>query len=253
MSGLDEKRGVHLLASVRRVHALARLRAFHAGPRSLDAIVRRAMDLGSRGAYKVKSSQILSEILALARVVEALQPRNVLELGTARGGTLLLWSQLARERVVSCDLTARASLVSLTPHFPPRGSACRVETLVGDSHTPEMYRKVRDAFAGCPVDFLFIDGDHSEAGVAADFHDYAPLVRPGGIVAFHDIVDRQPEASSRVAAVWKHVRKLGESREWISDASQCGFGIGMLQVPATPGWVESIRSVRRSDPPEEAP
>jgi predicted O-methyltransferase YrrM len=37
-----------------------------------------------------------------------------------------------------------------------------------------------------PVDFVFIDGDHSEAGLLADWRAWSPLVEAGGIVALHD-------------------------------------------------------------------
>jgi predicted O-methyltransferase YrrM len=45
------------------------------------------------------------------------------------------------------------------------------------------------AAAACdhqPVDFVFIDGDHSEHGLLADWSAWSPLVEPGGIVALHD-------------------------------------------------------------------
>lgn len=37
-----------------------------------------------------------------------------------------------------------------------------------------------------PVDFVFIDGDHSEQGLLADWRAWSPLVEAGGIVALHD-------------------------------------------------------------------
>jgi len=37
-----------------------------------------------------------------------------------------------------------------------------------------------------PVDFVFIDGDHSEDGLLADWRAWSPLVQTGGIVALHD-------------------------------------------------------------------
>jgi predicted O-methyltransferase YrrM len=37
-----------------------------------------------------------------------------------------------------------------------------------------------------PIDFLFIDGDHSEQGVTRDWNEWSQFVIPGGIVAFHD-------------------------------------------------------------------
>jgi predicted O-methyltransferase YrrM len=37
-----------------------------------------------------------------------------------------------------------------------------------------------------PVDFVFIDGDHSEAGLLGDWRAWSPLVEREGIVALHD-------------------------------------------------------------------
>jgi predicted O-methyltransferase YrrM len=36
------------------------------------------------------------------------------------------------------------------------------------------------------IDFLFLDGDHSEPGVQRDWDDWHQYVIPGGVVAFHD-------------------------------------------------------------------
>jgi MMP 1-O-methyltransferase len=37
-----------------------------------------------------------------------------------------------------------------------------------------------------PVDLVFIDGDHSEAGCRLDWDLWSPHVNPGGVVLFHD-------------------------------------------------------------------
>jgi hypothetical protein len=36
------------------------------------------------------------------------------------------------------------------------------------------------------IDLLLIDGDHAEAAVERDWHDWGRFVRPGGAVIFHD-------------------------------------------------------------------
>jgi predicted O-methyltransferase YrrM len=36
------------------------------------------------------------------------------------------------------------------------------------------------------IDLLVIDGDHSDAGVQADWNDWSHFVKPGGVVIFHD-------------------------------------------------------------------
>lgn len=47
-----------------------------------------------------------------------------------------------------------------------------------------------------PIDMLFIDGDHSYASVRRDFEEWSPKVKPGGILAFHD-VDRTASPGPR--------------------------------------------------------
>jgi len=37
-----------------------------------------------------------------------------------------------------------------------------------------------------PVDFIFIDGDHSYDGLRGDWEAWSPLVAPGGVIALHD-------------------------------------------------------------------
>ena len=42
------------------------------------------------------------------------------------------------------------------------------------------------AAGGDPVDFLFIDGDHSYDGLKGDWEAWSDQVAPGGVVALHD-------------------------------------------------------------------
>ncbi len=214
-----------------RRHALRRLAELHARPRSLDEIVDATLDLGTRGLVKVKAQQLRSEILRLADAVRALQPRVVVEIGTAKGGTLLLWTQLASAQVISCDLRVPAYRRALYERFPPPGSRCRVTLLEGNSHDPAFRARVEQELGGQPVDFLLIDGDHTEAGVSADYRDYRGLVRPGGLIAFHDIAEKQPFPDNQVQLLWRRLRAEPGSEEIIEDPEQCGFGIGLLRVP----------------------
>jgi predicted O-methyltransferase YrrM len=43
-----------------------------------------------------------------------------------------------------------------------------------------------------PVDFVFIDGDHSEQACRRDFEDWSLHVQPGGVILFHDSRKDQP-------------------------------------------------------------
>jgi hypothetical protein len=59
--------------------------------------------------------------------------------------------------------------------------------LIGDSHDPASREWLASELSGDAVDVLVLDGDHSQAGIAADLGDYGPLVRPGGLILLHDI------------------------------------------------------------------
>ena len=74
-----------------------------------------------------------------------------------------------------------------------------VKWVRGNSHLPETLEQVKSALGERNVDFLHIDGDHSAAGSMLDWEMYGPLVRPGGMTAFHDIRATPP---SNVVQTW---------------------------------------------------
>ena len=53
----------------------------------------------------------------------------------------------------------------------------QVEIIKGDSHHESTKQEVLNRLQGEPLDFLFLDGDHTLAGVSLDYQLYAPLVR----------------------------------------------------------------------------
>ncbi|MCK4826709.1 class I SAM-dependent methyltransferase, partial [bacterium] len=214
-----------------RWDAFNRLKKYHSKPRTLDETVDSGMDLGSRGLYKIKSIQKKSEILALSELVKQSNPATILEIGTAQAGTLFIWSQIATEMVITCDILEPAYRKDLYESFPPPASDCKVKILTGDSHTKDFKNLVAKMLEGRKVDFLFIDGDHTEEGVRKDFNDYKGFVRPGGIVAFHDIIEKQLTETNQVYYLWKDLRESFDTKEFIDNPEQCGYGIGVVNLP----------------------
>lgn len=221
-----------LRAPFNRRFAFRRLKEYHAAPRTLDETVQWAMNFGGGGYMTIKTLQIPSEITRLAKAVAALKPKIILEIGTARGGTLLIWSSIASEEVVTCDLEHRLAQKPLLEALPPPGSQCKVTLLTGNSHEAAFKQRVTQALNGRKADFIFIDGDHTVEGVTADYNDYKEFVRPGGIIAFHDIVESQPLPTNQVYHLWKTIKPKAVTEEFVNDPKQCGFGIGIIRVPA---------------------
>jgi predicted O-methyltransferase YrrM len=93
---------------------------------------------------------------------------------------------------------------------------------------------VCNLFDNDPIDFLFIDGDHTYEGVKADFRDYASLVRPGGVIAFHDILPRPDLPNIQVNRFWSEVREKYDTRELIGpEGSGRKIGIGLIRMVAS--------------------
>jgi len=162
----------------------------------------------------------------------------VLEIGTNNGGTLFLFCRAAdpAATVISVDLPGGlfggGYSVLRVPYFRAFGSPRqRVVLLRMDSHAPRTADRVRRALGGRPLDFLFIDGDHTYGGVRQDFETYGPMVRPGGLVAFHDILPTATGVGGEVPKFWTEVKGQYESEELVEDPGQGMMGIGLIRVP----------------------
>jgi predicted O-methyltransferase YrrM len=186
----------------------------------------------------IPSWQIRSEIGAFLHLLETDPPHTVLEIGTAAGGTLFLLARAAAPDalLVSVDLRGGQFGGGYAPwrarlYRSFAREAQRVELVLGDSHEPRTQERIRHMLDGNALDLLFVDGDHTYEGVKQDFADYSPLVRPGGLVAFHDIVPGGPGKHGDPGGVptfWRELRttqldtiELVEDWEWGS----CGIGV----------------------------
>ena len=184
-----------------------------------------------------KPIQIKWEVKKLLEILARIKPRCILEIGTARGGTLFSWTRVASDDalIISVDLPGGPFgggypiLKGLTYKFFARGNQ-KIVLIRGDSHDIKTLEKVKKILGDKKLDFLFIDGDHSYEGVKRDFEMYAPLVREGGIIAFHDIVPGPSEYVGGVPKFWQELKEKfgGKVLEIVYDWSQGGYGIGVI-------------------------
>jgi predicted O-methyltransferase YrrM len=191
--------------------------------------------------------QIRSELVDLLSLISAERPRRVLEIGTGLGGTLYLlcWAAAPDARLLSLDLREQ----SRARRFIYRsfaGRRQRLTTWIADSHSAQTRADAEKFFLDGEVDVLFIDGDHSYDGVRRDYELYAPLVRPGGLIAFHDIVDGPESAVGEVPRFWREVRDtLSEPVELVESRSQGGYGIGVGRAAPRPNGSPSNPRAQR--------
>lgn len=186
------------------------------------------------GDSALRPIQIEEELAELVREVRKLKPQTVLEIGTARGGTLLLWTRLAQRNatIVSIDLPGgkfgggySGRQAAIYRRFA--GKDQRLYLLRLDSHAQPTLDKTKQLFGGRPVDLLFIDGDHTYEGVKQDWEMYSQLVRPGGMVVFHDIAGNYED--TQVKRLWDSIKPGFEHREYVSGQDN-KYGIGILTM-----------------------
>jgi predicted O-methyltransferase YrrM len=178
-----------------------------------------------------------SEILSLLKIIRPLKPKAVCEIGAAGCGTTFLLTQAVASNalLITIDLAFTASREGALKSFAMPGQ--QLVCLREDSHLPETLHLVKRQLAGQQLDVLYLDGDHSYKGIKTDFEFYSPLVKPGGLIVFHDIVpDSQTRhgirTSSDVGEVpkfWQEIRSShAHTEEIVEDYEQDGFGIGVL-------------------------
>jgi cephalosporin hydroxylase len=224
--------------------AIRALRAQAAGAKTTDDIAELALRFRHLG-IRITAQQVPSEIKQLLRLVADLRPRTILEVGTYKGGTFFMYARVAEPDalLISLDLPPgrmEAPTGGFDVGYTPWQARLfrsfareqqRIELVQADSHDPKTAGQIRGLLAGRAVDFLFIDGDHSYPGVKADYEMYSPLVRPGGVIAFHDIV---PGPEARVGGVprfWQELKQGRDAREFVADWNQQAFGIGVIIIP----------------------
>jgi len=199
----EDPRGYGLQAVVRgslslqqsvRSHYFRKLAKYLAPPE-----YRRAQEIRDRTHAQIA----VTEMLFLRWGIRCCRPTTLVEIGSFCGASTALMADtvqaLGGGRIYAIDRFSQRLLEDVN-HAGEywkvfdqvmRPYAGWFEKIEGDSKTVPWER---------PIDFLFIDGDHSKEGVSADIDKYAPFVRVGGHLFFHDYVDI-PKDNSMVETV----------------------------------------------------
>ena len=96
-------------------------------------------------------------------------------------------------------LGASSTLEIFNGNFAALGLTARAEPVVSDSLAAAQKLAVRRG----AIDLIFIDGDHSYEACKADIGAWAPFVKRGGVIAFHDFGSR---ASGVTQAIFEETK-----------------------------------------------
>jgi predicted O-methyltransferase YrrM len=154
----------------------------------LDKFIRLGIPRGSENG----AIHHLEAIAILESAID--KSKFIVEIGTMAGVSTRLLGAIAQHN--------RGHVVSIDGDFQP-GVPFKLESL-GFQNTVDLVRAwVPWVNWKCtvPIDFLFIDGDHSLISVLVDYHFFNFFTRKGGIIAFHDC--NLPEVQQAIELILK--------------------------------------------------
>lgn len=209
--------------------------------KDFDRIYDFAQSYIGKGYYdRISMNQFKEEFRQLADIVKASNPKVIVEIGTKKGGSFFIWSRYTNaNHLISIDLPGGIhgggydrKKIPFLQYFVSDKNEAKVSVILGDSHALDTVQKLGEVLNGEKIDFLFIDGDHTYEGVKADFELYSPLIREGGIIAFHDIVESDYHHSMNcyVDKLWNEIKGQYKYLEIIEKPHQHKYGIGILFV-----------------------
>ena len=167
----------------------------------------------------------------LEYVLSDLKPDRTVELGTWKGANAMLLSLVTNKLTISLDIHDydRNEVINKI-----RNEGLNATLPLADCRSPEILIKTTICLGGL-IDLLFIDDGHCIEEVTEDHRLWAPFVRPGGWIVFHDI---NPNANliapgvhpsiCQAHAYWESLH--GNKEEIIFKGEPPGPGIGILKV-----------------------
>lgn len=190
-----------------------------------------------------------AELAGLLALLETGKPEVMLEIGAGNGGTSWAWSKLdSLKTLITLDLPngpwggteldekmKYISQNSNAQHVFIKGNSQNSEAKIAVLNNLGIDEKIyadNEYDEEDKLDILFIDGDHSYAGVKTDFLTYSPLVKKGGLVVFHDICEHPPETQCDVKKFWDELKETTPVEnyvEFICEPTNWG-GIGVIKL-----------------------
>ena len=178
------------------------------------------------GGYHIQQNP--AEFAELLSVLKGRSIMSYLQIGSAAGGAERLvceYAGISDLTIIDDGLHPKFSIWTNInrPSIEARGVL--VTQHIGNSHGHEAREFLE--FRGKPFDLVGIDGDHTLAGVRADWTLTEPFLKPGTLVWFHDISSNLlPPEMQGSKEVWEEVSK--RHKVILETFRHCG--IGLLEI-----------------------
>lgn len=172
----------------------------------------------------------LEELVVLVATAHHVQARRIVEVGTFDGNTALNLACGVGDggEVVTIDLPPSAPAAGYSTSAGPvpferrqyvgHPLESRIRQVYGDSATLDW------SALGAPFDLAFIDGDHTSAYVESDTRNALSVLKPGGVVVWHDYEWRP------VSRVLDRAVERGERIRWIRGTR---LAMGIFKTPSS--------------------
>jgi cephalosporin hydroxylase len=126
-----------------------------------------------------------NDIWVTQELITRLKPDFIVEAGTWRGGSAVLWAMIQdqvhpRGRVITIDIESFVDHATL----PPIGRQ-KVDFLIGSSTDPKIVADVKRRVGSGSV-MVLLDSDHRKAHVLDELRAYGPLVSVGSYLIVQD-------------------------------------------------------------------
>jgi len=133
----------------------------------------------------VRAAQNPNDVWITQEILFEVKPDFVVETGTYRGGSAVLWAMILREinpegRVITIDIEDNLPDAKKLPIFKER-----VDFLLGSSTAPAIVAEVKRRVAGHKA-VLILDSDHRKPHVLGELRAYADIVPVGSYIIVQD-------------------------------------------------------------------
>lgn len=130
------------------------------------------------------------DIIVFQELVWDLKPKVIVEVGVARGGSVILSSSLLHllgndGRVFGIDIDIRSHNRAVIENHRLSENVTLIE---GDSTSPDVFASLRNQLGQELIDILVLDSNHTHQHVYTELKLYSEIVRIGGYIVLPDTV-----------------------------------------------------------------